>query len=84
MNDPCGFLTDKLYIVGRVTVDKSLHTQRADENFFSYFGNAVIYSIRSTIDDADADRLIDCINSTGVGEVRKTVIRMKGVNGELR
>ena len=30
---------EKMYSVGRVVVDKSLHTQSADEAFFSYFGN---------------------------------------------
>ena len=78
------FLGEKLYRVGRVVVDKSLHTQSADERFFSYFGNDVIYSIRRTIDDEDYERLIGCIDSADDGDLHKTVIRMKGINGYLR
>lgn len=75
------FLTEKLYRIGRVVVDKSLHTQSADEVFFRYFGNDVIYSIRRTINDEDYPQIIECLESTPEGEIHRTVIRMKGVNG---
>ena len=78
------FLNEKMYSIGRVTVDKSLHTQSGDEKFFSYFGNGVIYSIRRTIDDEDYPRLQECIDTAVPGQVRRTVIRMTGVNGYLR
>lgn len=78
------FLNEKMYSVGRVVVDKSLHTQSADEKFFTYFGNDVIYSIRRTIDDEDYPRLADCLESAEDGGVFRTVIRMKGINGQLR
>ena len=78
------FLNEKLYSAGRVVVDRSLHTQSADEKFFTYFGNDVIYSIRRTIDDEDYPRLTECMDSADGGGVSRTVIRMKGVNGQLR
>lgn len=75
------FLTERLYRIGRVVVDKSLHTQSADEVFFRYFGNDVIYSIRRTISDEDYPHIIECMESASEGEINRTVIRMKGVNG---
>ena len=78
------FLNETMYSVGRVIVDKSLHTQSGDEKFFSYFGNGVIYSIRRTIDDEDYPRLQECIDTAVTGEVRRTVIRMTGVSGYIR
>lgn len=75
------FLTEKMYSIGRVVVDKSFHTQSADEVFFRYFGNDVIYSIRRTIDDEDFPRILECIEEASEGEIRRTVIRMKGING---
>ncbi|MBQ9078354.1 MAG: hypothetical protein IJY29_02120 [Ruminococcus sp.] len=75
------FLTEKMYSIGRVVVDKSFHTQSADEVFFRYFGNDVIYSIRRTIDDEDFPRILECIEEVSEGEIRRTVIRMKGING---
>ncbi len=78
------FLNEKIYSVGRVTVDSSLHTQSADERFFSYFGNDVIYSIRRTMDDEDYEKLCGCIASADSVPQCKTVIRMKGRNGSLR
>ena len=74
----------EIYTVGRVVVDKSLHTQSGSEAFFSYFGNDVIYSIRRTIDENDYQRIAECVENACEGEVRKTVIRMKGVTGEFR
>ncbi len=78
------FLTGDLYNIGRVVIDESFHTQSADEFFFRYFGNDVIYSIRRTIHDEDFPRILECIESVSDGEIRRTVIRMKGVNGLLR
>ena len=78
------FLNEKMYMIGRAVVDKSFHTQSADERFFSYFGNDVIYSIRRTIDDEDFPRILECVESIKPGELKKTVIRMKGINGYLR
>ena len=54
-------ISEELYRVGRVVVDKSLHTQRGDEAFYTFFGNDVTYSIRRTIDDEDYPRLMECI-----------------------
>ncbi len=77
-------MDNMIYKVGRVVVDKSLHTQSGNELFFSYFGNDVIYSIRRTIDDEDFPRLAECMENITVGTSKSTVIRMRGVNGELR
>lgn len=77
-------ISEELYRVGRVVVDKSLHTQSGDEAFYTFFGNDVTYSIRRTIDDDDFPRLMECIEKVSVGEVRSTVIRMKGISGEYR
>ncbi len=79
-----GLISEKLYSVGRVVVDKSFHTQSGDEAFFTFFGNDVTYSIRRTIDDEDFPRLLECIENAAAGEVRRTVIRMKGLSGEFR
>ena len=71
-------------LIGRVVVDASLHTQRADEAFFTYFGNDVIYSIRRTISDEDYPRLIECLEAADDGSCQQTVLRMRGINGLLR
>lgn len=84
MNGSNDFLNEQLYTVGRVTVDKSFHTQNADEAFFRYFGNDVIYSIRRTVEEYDFERLEKCVADVKYGETIKTVVRMKGVNSELR
>ncbi len=73
-----------IYRIGRVTVDRSFHTQSADEKFFRYFGNDVTYSIRRTIDDRDFWRLDECLENIQTGIILRTVIRMKGLNGLLR
>ena len=78
------FPGEQIYSMGRVIIDESFHTQSADEAFFSYFGNDVIYSIRRTIDDTDFPRIKDCIDSVSSGERRRTVIRVKGMNGDFR
>lgn len=77
-------LTPDVHKLGWAVVDSSFHTQSADEAFFRYFGNDVIYSIRRTIDDNDFERISDALTSVSSGAVRRTVIRMKGVSGELR
>ncbi len=84
MNDPLGFLSEDMYTVGKVIVDKSFHMQSADEAFFSYFGNDVIYSIKRTVHEEDFSRLLSCIDSVSAGETLKTVVRMKGVNNDFR
>ena len=84
MAERSALLDRELYSVGRVIVDKSLHTQRADEAFFRFFGNDVIYSIRRTIDENDYVRITESVESVREGEVRRTVVRMKGVSGEYR
>ncbi len=77
-------ISEKLYCVGRAVVDKSFHTQSGDEAFFGFFGNDVVYSIRRTICDEDFPRIQECMQLAAVGEVRRTVIRMKGVSSEYR
>ena len=77
-------ISEKLYSVGRAVVDKSFHTQSGDEAFFGFFGNDVVYSIRRTISDEDFPRIQECMELAAVGEIRRTVIRMKGVSGEYR
>lgn len=72
------------YDMGRVLIDGSFHTQSADEAFFRYFGNDVIYSIRRTISDEDFPRLEECVHTAADGGIKQTVIRMKGVGGEHR
>ncbi|MBQ8960738.1 MAG: GGDEF domain-containing protein [Ruminococcus sp.] len=84
MAERSALLESRLYSVGRVVVDKSLHTQSADEAFFSFFGNDVIYSIRRTIDENDYERITECVESVREGEIRRTVVRMKGISGEYR
>lgn len=74
-------IDDNIYRLGRVIVDENLHTQSADEPFFSYFGNDIIYSIRRIIDENDLKSLMDCIEKSADGTVTKTVIRLKGING---
>ena len=73
-----------IYKIGRVIVDRSFHTQSGNELFFSYFGNDVTYSIRRTIDDNDFERLDECVKNATVGVTLRTVIRMTGINGQLR
>lgn len=78
------FLNEQLYLVGKVIVDKSLHTQSADEAFFRYFGNDVIYSIKRTIDENDFERINSCVEDVSYGQTLQTVVRMKGMNNYLR
>ena len=79
-----GQMSSSLYVIGRAVVDRSLHTQSGDEAFFTFFGNDVTYSIRRTILDEDYPRILDCVENAAVGEIKSTVIRMKGVSGEYR
>lgn len=78
------FFNERLYLVGKVIVDKSLHTQSADEAFFRYFGNDVIYSIKRTIDENDFERIKNCVEDVSYGQTLQTVVRMKGMNNYLR
>lgn len=78
------FFNEQLYLVGKVIVDKSLHTQSADEAFFRYFGNDVIYSIKRTIDENDFERINSCVEDVSYGQTLQTVVRMKGMNNYLR
>ncbi len=84
MNRSNDFLNEQLYIVGKVIVDKSFHTQSADEEFFRFFGNDVLYSIKRTVDERDLERLEHAVENVRQGETVKTAVRMKGVNCELR
>ncbi len=69
--------------IGRVVVDESLHTQNADEAFFSFFGNDAIYSIRRTIEEEDYPRLEESLRLADAGGIRRTVVRMCGISGEM-
>ena len=71
------------YRIGRAIVDGSFHTQSADEAFFTYFGNDVTYSIKRTIYPDDTEKIEELMKFSDNAE-RKTVIRMKGINGEMR
>ena len=84
MSDNYNITNERMYSVGRVVVDKSLHTQSADEPFFRFFGNDVIYSIRRTIEEEDHSKLTDALDAASDGSVRRTVLRMRGISGELR
>ncbi|MDE5619463.1 MAG: GGDEF domain-containing protein, partial [Ruminococcus sp.] len=84
MNSLLGFLNKEMYNVGKVIIDSSFHMQRADEAFFRYFGNDVIYSIKRTIDENDFERISECLETAQSGIPAKTVIRMKGINNHLR
>ncbi|MBQ1519376.1 MAG: GGDEF domain-containing protein [Ruminococcus sp.] len=75
---------EKLYCIGRAVIDRSFHTQSADETFFRYFGNDVTYSIRRTIDDSDFPRIEECLRDAENEGDSGTVIRMKGTSGMLR
>lgn len=78
------FINEEMYTLGNVIIDGSFHTQRADETFFRYFGNDVVYSIKRTIDENDFSRIEDCLKTVSGGTSAKTVIRMKGINNSLR
>ena len=78
------FITKEMYTLGNVIIDGSFHTQRADETFFRYFGNDVVYSIKRTIEENDFPRIAECLETAGKGTPAKTVIRMKGINNSLR
>ncbi len=78
------FINEKMYSLGNVIIDESFHTQRADETFFRYFGNDVVYSIKRTIDENDFPRIEECMKTASTGIPAKTVIRMKGINNSLR
>ena len=75
---------EKLYSIGRAVVDRSFHTQSADETFYSYFGNDVTYSIKRTITPDDLSRMEECLGEAERSGDSSTVIRMRGLNGLLR
>ncbi len=77
-------LNENSYRIGRVTIDLSLHTQSADEAFFHYFGNDVLYSIKRTVHEDDREHFIGKVASVGKSETIKTVIRMKGCRDDYR
>ena len=78
------FINKEFYILGNVIIDDSFHTQRADETFFRYFGNDVVYSIKRTIEETDFPYIEESIIMADKGVPAKTVIRMKGINNVLR
>lgn len=78
------FINEKIYSLGNIIIDESFHTQRADETFFRYFGNDVVYSIKRTIYENDFPRIEECLKTASEGILSKTIIRMKGVNNSLR
>ena len=51
------------YRIGRVTIDRSFHTQSADENFFSYFCNDTLYSMTRTIHPDDLADFKELVNN---------------------
>lgn len=77
-------VNNKLFRAGKVIVDSSFHTQNADESFYTFFGNDAIYSIRRIIDEEDFPRLDECKKAADDGLSKRTVIRMRGRDGELR
>lgn len=78
------FINEKIYSLGNVIIDESFHTQRADETFFRYFGNDVVYSIKRTIYEDDFPRIEECLKIASENIPSKTIIRMKGINNSLR
>lgn len=78
------FINNEIYTLGNVIIDGSFHTQRADETFFRYFGNDVVYSIKRTIEETDFRYIEESLETASSGVPAKTVIRMKGINNSLR
>lgn len=72
------------YRIGKVTIDKSFHTQSADENFFSYFCNDTLYSMTRTIHPEDLELFKESVNTLGDDEVKHCIIRMKNAQDEYR
>ena len=77
-------LNQQYYTIGTVTIDESFHTQSADEGFFRYFGNDVTYSIQRTIHKDDFEEFKKSIECLEKGEVKKIVLRMKGIISGFR
>ena len=61
--------TDSSYRIGKVTIDKSFHTQSADENFYNYFCNDTLYSMTRTIHPDDLELFKETVNSLSDDEV---------------
>lgn len=72
------------YRIGKVTIDKSFHTQSADESFFRYFCNDTLYSMTRTIHPDDLELFKNIVVSLSDDEVRHSMIRMKNASGEYR
>lgn len=77
-------LNQQYYTIGTVIIDESFHTQSADEEFFRYFGNDVTYSIQRTIQKDDFEEFKKILESLEKGEIKKTVLRMKGISTGFR
>jgi len=77
-------LNQQYYTIGTVIIDESFHTQSADEEFFRYFGNDVTYSIQRTIHKDDFEAFKNTLENLEKGEVKKIVLRMKGMSSEFR
>ncbi|MDO5558267.1 MAG: GGDEF domain-containing protein [Oscillospiraceae bacterium] len=75
---------DSGYRIGKATIDMSFHTKSADESFFTYFGNDVLYSMVRTVHTDDIEGFKKIVSSLNSGEIKSTVIRMKGHSGEYR
>ena len=76
--------TDSSYRIGKVTIDKSFHTQSADENFYNYFCNDTLYSMTRTIHPDDLELFKETVNSLSDDEVKYSLIRMKRTSGEYK
>lgn len=75
---------DSSYRIGKVTIDQSFHTQSADENFFRYFHNDILYSMVRTVHPDDLETFENAVNTLGDNEVKHCIIRMKNAQGEYR
>ena len=73
-----------LYNTGRAVIDEEFRTLSGNQQFFSYFGSDISDSIRRAVDGEDLPRLTECVENAVSGYTLRTVVRMKGVGGELR
>lgn len=72
------------YFIGKATIDMSFHTQNADESFFTYFSNDVLYSITRTIHQDDLETFKETVASIEENDVKYNIIRMKSADGSYR
>lgn len=70
--------------IGRVTTDASFHTQHADEAYFHYFGNDVLYSILRTIHPEEVSGFCAAAKALSDHQQDQLVIRMRGVGRDYR